>query len=362
MGDSNKMGFYEWIDQLNEANEGMTQFGQWFPNTSYSQLKKEDLKRLIYRNMFYRLMNIAAKLFKWTTPDTVNPRILEFGYLRRGAISVFDHSGKPYGLPCIPNNLYNIYGDPTSVNVFGYNGYIQTVKVFYKTDIPIMNKIMELASGQSAEKTPLKGVYSRDNDYAYPYINYIKEYALKLTDKIVALNIATQRLKSPFQYVVDEKEMVESLKKMTEKIENNDDMIFRIRPRKVGNEPKINPVEIVANQMDPNIVKAIKEAILFDFNMFLETLGINTNPSPDKTQVVLTSELNSNNSLIYLEQDVRFLNRKKLCEDVKAVLGFEMSVEKNIEEVSVEAFNFKKEVDNYGSENGTENSRQSVQK
>lgn len=362
MGDSNKMGFYEWIDQLNDANQGMTQFGQWFPNTSYSQLAKEDKKRLIYRNMFYRLMNITSKQFKWKVPDTVNPRIIEFGYLRRGSISVFEQGGKPYALPCIPNNLYNIYGDPTSVNVFGYNGYIQTVSVFYKTDIPIMNQIMELASAQSASKNPLKGVYSRDNDYAYPYINYVKEYALKLTDKLVALDIATQRLKSPFQYVVDEKEMVESLKKLTEKIENNEDVIFRIRPRKVGKEPKINPVEIVQNNMDPNIVKAIKEAILFDFNMFLETIGINTNPSPDKTQVVLTSELNSNNSLIYLEQDVRFLNRQKLCEDVKAVLGVDMSVEKNIEEVSVEAFNFKKEVENYGSEDGAKDSGQSVQK
>lgn len=361
MGDSNKMGFYEWIDQLNEANQGMTQFGQWFPNTSYSKLKREDLKRLIYRNIFYRLLNITAKLFKWKVPDTVNPRILEFGFLRRGAICIFEQGGRFYGLPCIPNNLYNIYGDPTSVNVFGYNGYIQTISVFYKTDIPIMNQVMELASAQSKKQNPLKGVFGRDNDYMYPYMSYVKEYALKLTDKLVALDIATQRLKSPFQYVVDEKEMVESLKKLTEKIENNDDMIFRIKPRKVGNERTINPVEVVQNKMDPNIVKAIKESVLFDFNMFLETIGINTNPSPDKTQVVLTPELDSNNSLIDLEFKIRMDNRKKLCEDAKAILGVDISVEDNRSEVQQLSNKFRREVEGYGSENGAKDSGQSVQ-
>ena len=105
----------------------------------------------------------------------------------------------------------------------------------------------------------------------------------------------------------------------------------------------------------PNLEKYYKPKE-FDFDMFLETIGINTNPTPDKSQYVSEIEVGSNNSLIDLERDVRFLNRKKFCEDAKRI-GITMSVEVNIDEMKQQADQFMKEVNNVGQEQTTSDRR-----
>lgn len=332
----NRMPFFDWVKQVNTANSGITTIPTSYPLETEIEKIKKQFKDTCYRNMYVRLFNIALKLFKWKVPDSIDPRIIEIGYLQRGQICVFRNEQGEFALPCIPMNLYNIYANPTQVQVIGWNGYVRNIFIKYKTDIPA-GEILEIPSDQQGE-----GVYSRDNDLAYPYINYIEEYAWKLTDKIVALNIAAQRLKCPMTFAVNEAEMRDSVKKIAQKIESNDDVIIVVKSSKVVEMDNILKME--PNNMKPEILQSMKDAILFDFNMFLETMGINTNPSPDKSQVVLTPELNSNNNLIDLEFKIRMDNRKKLCEDVKSLLGIEMSVEDNREEAMQMAEKFKQGV------------------
>lgn len=347
------MPFYDWIDTLNNANSDITQWGQSYPNTTFREIEEEEFQALVYRNWYNRLFNIVMKLFKWKLPDTMNERALEMGYITRGQVCVYKSALGEFALPCIANNRYNLYGDPTQANVFGFNGYQETVEIRYKTDIP-SNKI-------DGENDDLKsyGVYSRDNDLTYPYIYYIKEYAYKLADKNIALYNATQRLKCPLIYTVSEAEMKDNVKDLGEKIKKNQLVIIRVKPSKISNSAT-DIVEDKTPQVNPSVIQAIKDSILFDFNTFLEIVGINTNPSPDKSQVVLTPELESNNSLLDLEQDIRFLNRKKLCDDVKSILGIEMSVEKNLAEVNKEINKVKGEFGNEDTTRKSEKTRQSL--
>ena len=337
--ENQKYTLNEWIDCLNSYNSQYTQYGKYMPDTNYRKMQKNEFKRLTYRNTYQRLFNILIKMYKWKVPDSISVRTLEMGFIVRGSICIYQSkNGGIYGLPAIPQNLYNIYGDPTQVSVFGFNGYTELVDVFYPIDIP---------SGFTLDTTQKQkgyGVWVRDNDLEYPYINYIIEYATKISDKLVALNIATQRLKSPFTYAINDLELKDSVEKFIAKIEDNEDVIVRIKQQKMSGKTLTDSFNPINTAINPAVIDGIKNSILFDFNMFLETVGINTNPSPDKTQVVLTPELNSNNSIIDIEQDVRFLNRQKLCEDVKNILGVEMSVEKNIDEMENEIKKFKKEV------------------
>lgn len=333
---SGELTLEEWINQINAAQGVDTLF---YSDEFVRKMTKKAFKDLVYRNTFNRLCNIILKMFKWTLPDTFNQRSLETGLLWRAWTCAFKKPG--YGtfcLPCAPSNVWTIYGEPTQVRAIGYNGYQEPVDILqdFETPLPV---------GMEKNNTPTKnvGVVMRDNDRGYPYINYVNEYAYKIADKIIALNIATQRLKSPFQYVVDEKELKDTIEQLADKIESNDDVIIRLKTNKVGTD-KENSVRLEPNTMRPEIIKAIKESILFDFNMFLETIGINTNPTPDKSQYVNDEELGSNNSLIDLSRDIRFLNRKKFCEDAKKI-GVKMSVEINIDEMMEHVNKFKKEVE-----------------
>ena len=314
--------FFDWIDQVNNANKENTQFGRVAPSTTFKKMERKALKDLTYRNVFYRLYNILLKMFVWTAPKTINSRIIEQAYIDKGQLSLFKGKFGLLCLPCLPNNYYNVYGDPTSVNVYGYNGYTDTVSIIYEEEIPTAINYNYLTQTNNI------GIYSRDNDLNYAYINYIKEYSLKIADKMIAFDIATNKLKNPYFFTVDDIQLKENAEKIQEKIQDNDDIIIQVRSNKLNGGDNTGIVEHNISTPAQNI-DSLKNAILFDFNMFLETIGINTNPSPDKTQVVLTPEINSNNGIIGLEQDIRFLNRQKFCEDAKKILGVDLKVEKN---------------------------------
>lgn len=334
--------FNEYIDWLNSYNSAFTTTSDNYPKLTYRKMANMERKQLIYRNIRARLLNIVLKLFKWKTPDTIDARTIEQGLILRGAACLYRDTLGTFMLPCNATNRLNIYGNPLTVRVYGWNGYNKNVKIKYLADIP-----SNMIDNQD-EEADSEGIYLRDNDLTYPYINYILEYAYKLADKIVALEIATQRLKNPFIYVIRDINLKDTLEQLTNKIEANEDLIIRLKNDKMQEaDESIKPI---ANNANPNIIMAIKDSINFDFNMFLETVGINTNPSPDKSQVVLTPELESNNSLIDIEKDVRYLNRVKFCEEAKKILNVDISVELNVHEAAQEIDKAKNEV---GIENDT---------
>ena len=339
-----KMPFNEYIDYLNSFNSQYTTNGNTYPNMSYSKMKKNEFKQLIYANTERKLMNILMKMFKWKTPDTIDARQIELGYIIRGAMCLYSGDVGTFCLPCIATNKYNIYGNPVQVRVYGWNGYNEVVDIKYRADIP------DNLDNIQVEKTKFKGIYGRDNPMTYPYINYVREYAYKLADKIIALHIATQRIKNPFYFIVNDVNLKDTVNKMVEKIESNDDIIIRVSNKNLKSID--DSIKLISNTMHPEILQQIKDAINFDFNMFLETIGINTNPSPDKTQVVLRSEIESNDNLIQIEQDVRLELREQFCKDAKDLMGVELSVENN-NKMQEEIEKTKKELTN-GLNNGTE--------
>lgn len=325
MADKGKMPLYEWIDEINKNQPSI-----WGHRAQMADTDR--MKELIYENTYNRLVNIILKMYKWTLPDTLSARAIEMGFLYRGNVCIFKDGeiGGIYALPCIPQNTYNIYGDPTQVNVFGMNGYTKLVNIEYLDNIPAL-----VTEGVVSETAAI-GVFARDNDLSYPYIRYVEEYAAKIADKVLALNIATQKLKSPFRYAISEIDLKDTVQAMISKIQSNDDTVILVKGNKLEDRKITDIIQPLESKIEPSVIDAIKNSIVFDFNMFLETIGLNTNPSPDKSQVVLTPELDSNNSVIDIESDVRFINRQNLCDVAKKVLGIEISVEKNVDEKMLE--------------------------
>lgn len=296
-----------------------------------SDIEWQKFKNLIRTNTRSRLINIALREFKWQLVDGLNERILEWGLLEKCQVTIFkDPMFNILGLPSVENGTYNIYGEPLYTQVMGYNGWSKTVKIKYFEESPNIGiPIPDTSEGRY-------GVVCYDNYARKRYMDYIDEFTDILTDNRIALYVATNRLKDPFILAVYDKAVQKNLNKLVSKVKNNDSQILVVKEDiKTLNGGKLSDmIEKVDLQGNVESPKKLIEIYNSNINCFLELMGINTNPSPDKSQVVLTPELESNNSLIDLEQDIRFLNRKKLCEDVKKVLGIEINVEKNIVETS----------------------------
>ena len=339
---SEKIMFNEYLDQIDSFNSNYTINGSTFLGLglSYRKLSNRRRNQLIYKNVKSRLFNLLIKMYKWECPDSISPRTIEIGFAIFGAMCLFTSPVGDYMLPALPKNRLNVNGDPRQVNVFGWNGKQETVNIEYGTPIDFGITENDILAEEPFSNNGFKGIYCRDNDLTFPYINYIEQYAYSIADKVRALEIASQRLKSPFITVVKDKSLQDTFEKFIEMIENNEDLIVKIKSGKMENIKET--IEFLQIAMNQAVNQALKDSILFDFNQFLETIGINTNPSPDKTQVVLTTELNSNNSLIDLEQDVRFNNREDLCKKAKTILGIDISVKKNTDELKEEIANTQK--------------------
>lgn len=329
---ANKKQLNEKFQELNNNALKYTLNAQSFP-TDYTKDDREwdNFKCLVKRNIRDRLTNIALRMYKWKLPDTLNERIIEYGFLEKGWVTIFKDPIGIFGLPCIPNNMYNIYGEPTQVQAMGYNGWNETIDIKYFNEYPQIPGMDFIVAKENRY-----GVVARDNYANKKYIEYIEEFTEILTNNRLAIMIATETLKQPHITLIPKKALKKTANKLIQGIRENkrqvvvvDEDIKNITGQSM--KDLIQDIDMSGNIEAP---KKLMEVYNSNFNIFLELLGINTNPSPDKSQVVLTPELNSNNSLIDLEQDIRFLNRKKLCEDAKKVLGIDISVEKNIDEIS----------------------------
>lgn len=357
MSGKGTINFNDYIDELNllnNFNSDISLNNNTYPNSSYKKLEKKRFKDLVYINVKARLLNIVANIFKWTLPDNFEERVVELGLITQGMICLYKGKNGTLILPCIPYNKYNVYGNPTQVNVLGWNGYHEVVNIEYGADITAQ-VFSELKIPEPTAEA--RGIICRDNKMAYPYIRYIFEYAKKITDKKIALDIATQRLKSPFIYIVNEMNMKDNMERMVEKIEDNEDIIFKIKSNKLSEfDEAVKPVSVNIN---PAIIQEIKGSINFDFNEFLETVGINTNPSPDKSQVVLTPELDSNDELVMLEKELRYKERQKFCKLAKQVLNVDIKCEYNDEQLKKEIEKTRKELTGGNTETITKKTKSS---
>ena len=328
MKNKNAIPFYDYIDELNNNQSNWNFDNSTYPNNSYRKIKFDDYKKLIYKNTYMRLYNILINMYKWDTPKYISARTIELGYALAGQVCFFKSKVGTYCLPCYPHNRYNIYGDPVQVKTQGFNGFQLTINVKYGDDIPIRLDGDNIDTFSILDETEDYGVYSRDNDLCYPYINYVKEFAIDLTDKIIAHHIATQRIKVPYLWVVNDKDLKTTITDLMEKITDNDIYVVQTKNNSMKELDKSIKLENI--QLAPNVVKEIENAIVFRMGQYCEHIGIKSNPQPDKSQVVLTSEINANDGLIMLQDNIRFSQRQKFCKDIKDIMGIDIKVEKNI--------------------------------
>lgn len=291
-----------------------------------------------FNNVFNSLTNEAlhGRYSIENLPESCDERVVLQSLLWYGSVTFFQKAGEVIALPGLPTANYTLYGYPTEATVWGRNGYTETVKLFIENG-DNSNLVRKTTSGTVA---PIEGagVWVRENEQAYPFINYVIEFADKIADTYRTLDITRANIKRPYMITAEES-IIESVKSFFNNRDNNEEYIISSG---VFPADKIN---IMPFDQNPENIRDCTGLIDFYYAKFRELEAISAAPATiDKKAEITIPELNQNsgaqsainNSIVnVLQRELDFCNEK---------LGTNMRVVNKIKEEKEEEMEGKEDV------------------
>lgn len=277
-----------------------------------------------FQNVFARLVKKGLSRYEIEgLPDTCSERVVKTALLYHGSVGFFEKEGSILALPAAPGSDITLNGDFKSMFVYGRNGYNEQVPLY----VPGGANSAEVNKGvlRTNDKTP-RGVWVRENELVYPFLNYCIDYADKIADTFRTLDVSRFYLKRPGVFVAEE-QAVPSLKKFFDSMENNQP--YDIVSTGIYDVSKVNLLEI---QSSVDNIKGCTDLIEWYMNDFDNLCFKNSNSNPDKKERLLVDEVNSNNEATDAQGDsfIEFLQEQ--LDFVNESLGTSLSVKINKEE------------------------------
>lgn len=266
--------------------------------------------QITFQNVFARLVKKGLSRYEIEgLPDTCSERVVKMSLLYHGSVGFFEKEGSVLALPAAPGSGITLNGDFTKMWVYGRNGFNEEIPLY----IPGGENSKTVAQASTGIKvtSEKRGVWVRENEIVYPFLNYCIDYADKISDTMRTLDIARFYLKRPGIFVAEE-QAVASLKKFFDSMENNQP--YDIVSTGIYDVTKVNLLQIEQN---PDNVKGCTDLIEWYMNDFDNLCFKNSNSNPDKKERLLVDEVNSNNEstdaqgnsfLEYLQEQFDFVN------------------------------------------------------
>lgn len=262
-----------------------------------------------FQNEFAECVHKGLNRYEFQNlPKTVNDRVLRMSLLYHGSVGFFEKEGNILALPALPNAAVTLYGDFKSMFVYGRNGFNQEISTYVPggAESPLVNTPV---GGYSLNKKP-RGVWVRENEQAFPFINYCIEYAEKIADTHRTLDVSRRNIKTPY-IIVAEEQVVPSVKKFFEQRDANMDYIVSsgIFP---ADRVNVLPIQTTADNL-----KSCTDLIEWYSNQFDALCGKNSNANQDKKERLLVDEVNANNEstesnidsvIKFLQEQLDFVN------------------------------------------------------
>lgn len=301
------MFFNEYLNILNNKD--------FLFNVKENKKFKKDRCKL---NTLNYLLNLCLNIYQYDfgdNPFNFDERVIEYSFLFYSRCCCLKSKKflNYFMLPCYPSDELNFNGRPSKVFCNSLNGKLnEEVTVIYSNEM-ITPELFGV------------GIVGDDNKANYRYINYIIEYADKISDQLNALNVLVKRLKNPYTIKTD-KRNVKNIKQMNNALDENDDILVFYE-----DFAATTATDFLPNNFNPNLVDAMKDSINFNFNKFLEIIGINSNPNQDKKERLLVDEIGANNELTNYNAITRLKMREEFCEKIKKCFGIDITVKLNEE-------------------------------
>ena len=82
------------------------------------------LNNVSYNMNVNMLFNLATTIYQWEgLPETIDKRMLEKSLIKNGMVAFYENElNYLIALPASPSKNFTLYGNPTAVQVFGFNG------------------------------------------------------------------------------------------------------------------------------------------------------------------------------------------------------------------------------------------------
>lgn len=275
-----------------------------------------------FQNVFARLVKKALARYEFEDlPDTVNERVLKLSFLYHGSACFFEEAGNVIALPATPNANLNIYGDFKSCFVYGRNGYNKEIPLYVHggADSQLINK----GFGNRITAKP-KGVWVRENELVYPFLNYCINYADKIADSMRTLDVSRHNIKRPY-IIPAEEQVVPTVKKFFD--ERNDNVDFVVSTG-IFPADKVNVLQIPAGAEN---LKACTDLIEWYMNDFDNLCGKNSNANPDKKERLLVDEVNANNESTEANIDSLITYVQSQLDDVNDYFGTSIRIVNSIQ-------------------------------
>lgn len=256
-------------------------------------------------NNFANLTNLCLNMFEWhNLPDTCNPYFLEQSLFFEGKCGFAKDKDLGYiTLRCNPINDYNIYGEMSELQLYGFNGYNKRFKAYLV----------------GSDNSDADAVLCKDNECCYPYFQYVMAGAERLTQAKRSIDIASYQLKTPYFVTCDETQKL-SVEKVLSDIAYNKPAIIGTK----GLSPE--DFKVLQTGANPQTLKQLWDNYYKHDNDIRTILGIESNPASDKSERLLVDEINSNNEVTALNIEMRLNTRKRFCKQVNELFGLNISV------------------------------------
>lgn len=248
--------------------------------------------------IYNHFVNLAIKRFKWSNlPDGLTSDILENMLITHGQLGAFMDRGLLKILPAHSSNKVNVYNEPISYMLYGFNG--ETKNISAKEMVRLRNN--PLGTG---DKENLLILASRlDNIEQTQEVNLFQQCIPKI--------ITTNR-----DGVLTAKNIIKRIK----------DFSFVILTRDKGINTQIKADDVI-DTSSPYLLDKLADYDNYYTNKTLTYLGIN-NSNTDKKERLITDEVNANNDHIFSILDMYFECRKEFCDNVNKQFGINIAVEK----------------------------------
>lgn len=261
---------------------------------------------LEFQNTFMNLLNIAMYAFEFEgLPETCNERFFKLCLILQGMAGLVKDDEYGYlSLKVVPSgNEWNMYGECSTVNAYGWNGFNrQYTNYMYGTD-----------------NSDAKCVVCRDNDMYYPLVEYLIIYANRLTQTMRTIDVASKKLKTPYFITCDEVQKT-SVKKILEDLDFNQDSII------TNKSTTPNMFQVLNTNINPQTLVTLWNHYNNLDGAIRTILGVKSALNQDKAERLLVDEVNADNQLTNINLQIRLENYKLFCKTANEQFGLNISV------------------------------------
>ena len=251
--------------------------------------------KVSFLKYYNHLVQLAISMFEWKNlPETVDERFLELGLFEKGQMLFFEDEEIGFlALNCTLGGQLDIYNNPIQRRAYASNGY-------------------------NVWRDKFDSVIIYNNFIRQPSYLGMRQYAQRLADLELAIDVNCKAQKTPVMILCDENERL-SLENMYMKYEGNYPFIFGEK------QLKAQPLQAVSTGA-PFVADKLYQIKMQIWNEAMTELGI-SNISYQKKERLVSDEVMRNMGGTIASRYSRLEMRRQAAEQINDMFGLDITVD-----------------------------------